>query len=594
MRLPSLWLLVASLHLSLNIAGAQDTVSTDYDSYSSADSVGTPFQTYKSNTQAKPPIFQINSNQSGLADGLYFLGIDGQPSSQQNFPVIVDMSPERMGSLVWTADYTETFDFRAQTYQGEPVITFWQGDFISGYGHGSFLILNQSYVEIARVSAPRFPGLADFHEFTITQDDTALFPLYIPKQYDLSSVGGPSDGWVLDSMFQEVDIATGELIFEWNATNHVLINETYNTLSGSGGSEEAPFDYFHINSIAKDQNGDYLVSARVMSCIFKISGPDGTILWRLNGRRSDFDVEDAAVFAFQHDARWLNDEQTRMTLFDNGPTEGVDYSRGLLLDVDQDARTVRLITDFTNAAKTFGQYEGSLQAVDPSDENTNFIVGYGSEPFFTECDSEGNILLDVQYATGNVINSYRTYKLPWQGLPLTLPDIHWNKDGNKAYFSWNGATDVEEWVLYTADSSNATTWMNVTTARRTGFETTIDLEELDLEDYIRAKAVNGDGDELAWTRVSDGEELFDGPDDVEESTSSSSSSSSSSSRSSRTSTSSSVATSTVEPTTTTEMEESATSTGDGAAATTSGAAVKLGVREGWSAVAVVVVYVLGV
>lgn len=95
-----------------------------------------------------------------------------------------------------------------------------------------------------------------------------------------------------------------------------------------------------------------------MDCIYKISGEDGSIIWRLQGRQSDFEVDPAATFAFQHDARWLDDEQTRMTLFDNGPTESIDYSRELLLEVNQDDMTVTLISEFTNEAKTFARFEG--------------------------------------------------------------------------------------------------------------------------------------------------------------------------------------------------------------------------------------------
>jgi hypothetical protein len=42
------------------------------------------------------------------------------------------MSEERMGTLVWTGNYTEPFDFRAQTYKGQPVLTFFSGELFDG------------------------------------------------------------------------------------------------------------------------------------------------------------------------------------------------------------------------------------------------------------------------------------------------------------------------------------------------------------------------------------------------------------------------------------------------------------------------------
>lgn len=425
------------------------------------------------------------------------------------------------------------------------MLTLWSGQLLNGYGRGSFYILNQSYAEIAHFQVNRLGNdMGDIHEFEITADNTAMVAIYHSIPFDLSASGGIAEGWLFENTFQEINIETGELVFEWNASTHVGINESYNALPEDvGRAQDSPWDYFHINSIEKDKNGDYLVSARVMDCIYKISGTDGHIIWRLQGKQSNFNVDPAAAFAFQHDARWLSDDQTRITLFDNGPTNDVSYSRGLLLDVNQNDMTVKLIQDYTNGAKTFSQFEGSLQAIDPANETTNFIVGFGSQPFFAELDHDGNILLDVQFGKTNAINCYRAFKQQWQGKPSTKPDIHWDKEGSKTYFSWNGATDVESWEVYTANTSNSGTWTNVTSARRTGFETTIDMANMEVGSFVRGKAVNSTGGTLGWTRAGDGNQLFDAPDDVETGSARSTSSASSSMGPSSTSASSASATS---------------------------------------------------
>jgi len=424
-----------------------------------------------------------------------------------------------MGSLVWTANYTEPFDFKTQTYKGQPVLTFWSGELLNGFGRGSYYILNQSYFEIAHFQANHFGNdMGDIHEFTITSDDTALVPIYHAIPWDLTETGGIEDGWLFENTFQEINVETGAIVFEWNASTHVGINESYNSLPEDvGRAQETPWDYYHINSIQKDAAGDYLISARVMDCVYKISGEDGHIVWRLGGKQSDFDVDDNAVFAFQHDARWVDSKnQTQITLFDNGPTDDIAYSRGLLLDVDTDAKKVALAREFTNVAKTFSTFEGSLQPVSLPDGGTNYILGFGSQPYFAELNAQGEVLLDVQFGKTNAVNSYRAYKFSWQGKPLTKPDVHWDKNGSRAYFSWNGQTECESWVVYTANASDSRTWTNVTSARRTGFETTIDLNNTQLEAFVRGKAVDGDGNALGWTQASDGEQLFDAPEGVQE------------------------------------------------------------------------------
>ena len=76
---------------------------------------------------------------------------------------------------------------------------------------------------------------------------------------------------------------------------------------------------------------------------------------------------------------------------------------------------------------------------------------------------------------------------------------------------------MESWVVLTANTSDAATWTNITTVRRTGFETTVDLEGAQLQGFMRGKAVGSDGEALGWTLASDGSKLYDAPDDVEES-----------------------------------------------------------------------------
>lgn len=66
----------------------QDSVSYDFDTYGTNDPNGTPAQTYMSNANMKPPQMQINKNESGLAEGFIFLGMDGEPTSGQNWPTI--------------------------------------------------------------------------------------------------------------------------------------------------------------------------------------------------------------------------------------------------------------------------------------------------------------------------------------------------------------------------------------------------------------------------------------------------------------------------------------------------------------------------
>ena len=91
-------------------------------------------------------------------------------------------------------------------------------------------------------------------------------------------------GWIVDGVFQEVDVETGELLFEWRSLDHIPPSASYTMAgttdtSGNGLAEDTPWDYFHINSVDKDADGNYLISARDACAIHKINGTDGEIIW---------------------------------------------------------------------------------------------------------------------------------------------------------------------------------------------------------------------------------------------------------------------------------------------------------------------------
>ncbi|KAI1839651.1 hypothetical protein JX266_014136 [Neoarthrinium moseri] len=505
----------------LSAVYAMDSVSFDPGTYGTEE---TPYQTYASSPGITPPELLIHSNtSSAMTSGYVFVGVDGTSDSKQTAPCIYDMSPgDNMGSLVWTGlEWNKTFDVSLQTYKGEPVITFYNGTLLDGFGHGSYYMLDQTYTEIKHFSPIGYPNLGDIHEFRITDDDTALVTLYIVKQADLTSVNGTKDGYIYECAFQEINIETGELVFMWNATDHVALNETYNEL-GSAGDESSPFDFFHVNSVTKDPDGNYLISSRTTWALFKIDGTTGDIIWRLNGRHSDFTVDDGADFHWQHNARWTDaTAQTHISIFDNQGDDDNTRSRGMLLAVDQEAMTVSLEQDFHNGDSTYSRYEGNLQCLNCSDlSSTNWFQGYGNQPYFTEFSADGTIVLDVQFAVQNAINSYRAYKYPlasWVGKPNTNPNISWDNGTSDVYLSWNGATEVDSWDVYMADQANSTNWTKIASATKAGFETAVHLTGSDLPAYVRGKALNSTGGVLGLTDATDGFSFYNPGDESIES-----------------------------------------------------------------------------
>jgi len=375
------------------------------------------------------PALTVTHSEPGASTDPIFIAPYNSPTGQAG-AVIADGA----GQPIWENPLAGkvTTNFRVQHYRGSPVLTWWEGEIELGHGVGEYVIADAGYRTIRRVqAAARLRG--DLHEFVITPRNTALLTSYVVRKYDLSGVGGPTHGTIQDAIFQEIDLASGKLLLEWHSLDHVLLEESYAPV-------EADWDFFHINSVDLDEDGDLLVSARSTHTVYKLAR-DGTIVWRLGGKRSNFNMGPGSTFAWQHDARRQRDGT--LTLFDNGATPAVErLSRGLILDVDERRMTASLVSQYSHPGVLSGS-QGSVQLL----PNGNVFVGWGETPRVSEFDRSGRLLFDA--VLGKQYECYRAFRMPWSGRPAEAPAIALTgPDGARtAYASWNGATEVRHWQL---------------------------------------------------------------------------------------------------------------------------------------------------
>ena len=448
-----------------------------------------PAQSFQSRPDLKPPPVEVVSPARGTAPG--YLLLAPKRAVAQAGPMILD----DRGEVVWfrPLETMAIADFRAQRYGGRPVLTWWRGRAPRGVGDGYYVIVDQSYREIATVS----PGnglTGDIHEFLITDRDTALITIYERKAWDLSSVGGPEEGEIFDGVIQEVDIGTGRVLYEWRASDHVGVDESVNRPPPAEQGEAAPpFDYFHVNSVAEDVDGDLLVSARHTNAVYKISRDDGRVIWRLGGKRSDFAMGPGAGFALQHDARRQPDGT--LTLFDNGKKAPGARSRVLVLALDDDRMRATLVRSYVHPRKLFSETQANAQFL----PNGHVLVGWGQQPYVTEFDRDGKVLLDLRFG-GKGADSYRAYRSAWSGRPAEAPALAAARsdDGRiTAYASWNGATEVVRWQLVAGPSTERLRVVAV--APRRGFET--EIRARTDEPLVRVRALDAGGAILATSRA---------------------------------------------------------------------------------------------
>jgi Arylsulfotransferase (ASST) len=431
-----------------------------------------PSLRFVSEPDLRPPPVHILTPAHGTAPGSVFIAPKG--NVEQAGPLILD----DVGHVLWfhPLDTRGVTDFRVQRYRGRPVLTWWRGKPTGGSGRGGYAIVDGSYRSIASVK-PGHGLTGDIHEFLITPRNTALLTIFHKVQAGRRTI--------VEGVLQEIDIATGSVTFEWHSIGHVGLGESY---VSPPRDPSIPFDYFHVNSIDVDTDGNLLVSARNTHAVYKLSRETGKILWRLGGKSSDFRFGRGARFAWQHDARRLADGT--ISLFDNeAAPQTAGESRGIVLRLDLRRRHATLVRSFVHRPPLVAVDQGNMQRL----PDGHFFVGWGHQPYFTEYSATGRVLFDARFGTDD--NSYRAYRFQWEGKPRTGPALA--VQGRTAYVSWNGATAVGRWQLLAGRENDD--FGVVRTVRKSGFETAMHIPSG--ARYILVQALDAHGGLLRASRT---------------------------------------------------------------------------------------------
>jgi hypothetical protein len=425
------------------------------------DAHGFPSQRFRS-SDIVAPVFQVNTwDPEGVHNAPYiFIGsIYGEHKAG---PMILDA---RDLSLVYADQrYDNAYCSDVHTINGTRFFAFWEGGHTRGHASGHCHLYDENYHQVHKVTGTQLGGaLADMHELSFTHDDEIIFSTYYSFKYNCSRVdNGPEDCLIMDSGFQTVDPVTNKLLFNWQATEHFDYADTFARYDKAYGvGPDSGFDFFHINSIRKSKSGNYLISARHMSSIALINGTSGEPIWVLGGKRNMFrDLSNgrATNIGWQHDARFYMDDETQITLFDNhgertGPCEpGTCKSRGLHLKIDTEAMTAEIVQEYFHPQGIDSGAMGGFETL----ENGNALIGWGYNPGYVEYKPDGTPVLDIQRGVlgKNLPDmfAYRISKGNWVGRPTWPPNLavdapEQNTMNAIIFVSWNGATDVAEWVI---------------------------------------------------------------------------------------------------------------------------------------------------
>lgn len=360
----------------------------------------------------------------------------------------------------------------------------------TGHGYGQVNFLDETYTEFSvnpnlglnKLTTTENPDWSvDIHEQQLTPRNTLLVSAYNNTPADLSAYGGPTDGWVVECLVFELDIATQEVLFSWKSLDHVPLNASHQPFSDESGNGTivAPWDYFHMNSIVA-VGDNYLVNARHTWSTYMISGQDSSIIWYIEGESggSFGPLPAEGTFRWQHFARVHNvtDTSIDLGLFDNHNqilNNGTAASRGLVYHLELPA-SKSYIPELRRKIETPSQelYADSQGSYATELSNGNQLVGYGQIAITREygpATDGSDLRWEAQFGELNEVQSYRAFKETWDAMPADWDPSLVVMDGN-AYVSWNGATGVTDWAVYVGQENSSLNCVGV--AERKGFETT--------------------------------------------------------------------------------------------------------------------------
>jgi Arylsulfotransferase (ASST) len=444
--------------------------------------------TFVSAPKLHPPKLStdVKTQTSKLASGYFMVAnfknlFFSQPMAGQSGPLMLDHNLQPVWFLPIGVNALAA-NLRVQTYEGKPVLSWWQG-VVSGTGattSGEDVVVDQHYRHVATLKGSDGWVISE-HEMIISGSN-AWVTAYKNVPANLTPYGGSANGVVLDSAVQEYDLKTGQLLYTWDALNPGGTPNIPLSQSQQKPFPGIPWDAYHINSIQLTGGETFLVSMRNTWTAYLVNRTTNAIEWTVSGnaKNSTFALPKNAQFQWQHDVELHAGDV--LTVFDdgccviksiaNGKAQfglPAPPARGLVVKLDQTDHAGRLITQYTEDKKLLTSYLGNIQQL----PNGNVALGWGNQPFFSEESSTGKTLFDAVWPKPDL--NYRTYVQKWTGIPYFPPSgaVRNNQGKATVYASWDGDTQVVSWRVLAGTSAKSL--KAVATKTKSGFETTIPL-----------------------------------------------------------------------------------------------------------------------
>ncbi len=345
---------------------------------------------------------------------------------------------------------------------------------------GFFVIMDSTFTEIDTF---RCAGnyRTDSHELVLLPNGHALLVCEEDSTVDMNRIvtGGQTRAIVVGNHIQEVD-SKGNLYWMWRCWDHLDIEDATDI-----NLTQHYIDYVHLNSMAVDTDGHYIVSFRSQSTIAKIHRGTGEILWRFGGRKNQFTIKnDNLNISSQHHVRPVPNSPGHYTFYDNGNYRFPNATRAVEYLIDPASRIAERVWEYRYPAVHFAYMMGSVQRL----ENGNTYIDWSTEPPMRSCevDSDNTLLFEMRVEG---ISGYRSFRFDWNG-KMTRPFLEAESlpEAVRLIFNQFGA-QVSRYEIYTGNSPDTPDYLTSTS------RTYAELTQLQngTRVWFRVRAVSQDG-----------------------------------------------------------------------------------------------------
>ena len=236
------------------------------------------------------------------------------------------------------------------------------------------------------------------------------YPLVAGQDLSALGAGYSATDTLVDGVIRELDM-NGVLLWDWSTLNHFDGDESLFPLRYPyPGQPGDVADVFHINSIDREPDGDYIVGARHLDAAFRVDHGTGDIEWILGGpvgpaaKRLTILGDPYLGPKRPHDVRL---EGNIITMMDNRTDTG-QPSRAVSYEIDTTNMTATMRWEIRERNAMMGGTLGSVrEAADGS-----VLIGWGApvQPLIEEYDADHELVLAITQVPFGF--SYRTIKYP--------------------------------------------------------------------------------------------------------------------------------------------------------------------------------------